>query len=383
MDEALAQWTESELAGLAFVVVALLLPLVLLVKWQRHGSDPISETRAEWYGGMLKALLVVIVGAVLTGVTYSSAAAGGGGTYVVFWGMMVFGGLAFLWRAARYFFRVKPHLDLLERMPVAVLEPGGATPNSTSNPARSRRGGIRYWLGVAALAYLVLTVVARVAHNTRDTSQYRMPTAALENAGAAARPTPTPGTYRPLPSLAWGYRDDFTDETIAPITDGNNVTTAVRNGRFSITLPEPGGYWAKELGSATDGRDACIRVEVASTSGAGAAALYVTADDGSYRWAYLIDPSRQEWRVDRYSMERDSYFTWVEARSFASLSLGSLQTVELCVESSRPTLIVNGRDVAAVAGVGLDPMAGSVQFAYGAYGSGFTIELAAAEVSKI
>jgi hypothetical protein len=391
MDGRPADWDSYDPVSFAVVGALLLLPVVLLLKWRRHGNDPISQARADWYGGMFKALLWVIVGAVLSGATYSSASTNGGGTFVVFWGLMLFGGLAFLWRAGNYFFRAKPQLDLLERMP-AVGNPYDA-PEPVPN---SSRRGFLYWLGVAALGYLVVTVLARVAYNTRDTSQYRVPTAEPSLPGPSATTQPfwptqvadvtvaAPTRTRESGSLlAWGDAIDFDDQMIAATTDGNNVTTSVRDGRYSVTLPPQGGYWSQSLGEATRGRDALLEVRVASASGQGAIALYADAEDGSYRWVYLVDPISRTWRVDRYSPERAAYFNWVEPRPLEALSFGRLHTVELLVEASHPTLRVNGQDVALNAGVELDQLPGSMRFAYGIYGFGFTAEFDAVEVSEV
>ena len=60
-----------------------------------------------------------------------------------------------------------------------------------------------------------------------------------------------------------------------------------------------------------------------------------------------------------------------------------VRLLRVVVESSRSTLLVKGRDLTAIGGVELDRMPGSMRFAFGAYGSAFTVGFDAVEVSEV
>jgi hypothetical protein len=115
----------------------------------------------------------------------------------------------------------------------------------------------------------------------------------------------------------------------------------------------------------------------------GAVAIFIEAEDDSYKWAYLVDPGAQEWWVERFSPQSGDFFVWVEPRSYVDMDLGTLRSVEVRVESAKPVLLVNGRGVAASAGVRLEHVPGSVLFGFGASGAGFSVEYDGVEVSEV
>jgi hypothetical protein len=385
--------------GMLTVIGAIVLvPLLLFRQARRQSPDVIGQVKTQAYRGMLRSALVVIGGGIASAVSYGAAS--GGGVYVVFWGAMLFGGLGLVWQLASYFLRTKPRLDALAL--VSAVPPARY---AAPIPPRPRRG-FWGWIRIIAISFIVLSAATRMLYSivgrpssiSRSGPTTRSSTAApprvtvvpllvptASGAGPSggledSPPTRTDPTRQPRPTATastWGYFDDFVDADMGPVSQ-DGASWSIRNGVMSISIEESESLWWKQARLPSEGRDSRFRADIASTSGEGKVALLLLNSDGEPVWAFKADPLEQTWSVDRLSTERDAFFTWVEPRPY----VGSLDAMEIRVEQGVPTLFINGRDVMSPANVRLDSVGGSLFFAFGGEGAGFTVAFDAITIDE-
>jgi hypothetical protein len=85
------------------------------------------------------------------------------------------------------------------------------------------------------------------------------------------------------------------------------------------------------------------------------------------QWVFAVDPDRQTWEVLQFDLEERRFMPWAGPFSYASEGMpAALESVELRVRDGFPLLLVNGADVAALAGTPLPEVGNQGELSFGA-----------------
>lgn len=170
----------------------------------------------------------------------------------------------------------------------------------------------------------------------------------------------------PYRAILVGDRFDG-DERYVATTDGG-ATSAFADGTFRLTITEPGlvsGFPLTEESLA--GQDFAVLLKLASASGEGMVTIETRTDPAGGQFVFAVDPDRQTWEVLRFDAAQGRFMPWGGPyRYLADVAAEALETVELRVSDGFPLLLVNGIDVAAVAGAPLPRVGGEGEISFGA-----------------
>jgi hypothetical protein len=90
-------------------------------------------------------------------------------------------------------------------------------------------------------------------------------------------------------------------------------------------------------------------------------------DPAGGQWVFAVDPTRQTWEVLEFDAESGRFVTRIGPYAYEMAgSPQPLETVELRVRDGFPTLLVNGVDVATVAGAVLPEIGNRGHVSFGA-----------------
>lgn len=279
-------------------------------------------------------------------------------------------------------------------------------PNAAPAPQHLRKSLLRSPLALILMASLLIGGFSWVASNSSGRTGGRNaptradlsnPTAtrsvADEVSTSTPRPSPKPAATGPASQTqaappvqgddSWGFYDAFV-AGVPPTNEPGGPTWTQAKGQMTlVTTAEPDRTSWLNYGVPSSGRDASFRLDIAGTTGSGAVVLIVGAEDETPIWAFRVDPTQQQWSVDRRSEQLNQFFEWVVPRSYAASQLGSLKSLELQIVDGTPLLFINGVDVAAAAGVRLDDIPGSVTFGFGGSGERFEVSFDDVELAEV
>lgn len=156
--------------------------------------------------------------------------------------------------------------------------------------------------------------------------------------------------------------DTFTGAEHFVATDDAGASSAYEDGSFDIEIRQPGlvsGYPLTKTPIATEQVAALLRI--ASASGDGMVTIETRSDATGEQWVFAVDPGNQTWEVLRFDAAAQQFMPWGGPYPFEnSADAAPLDRVELRVREGVPSLLVNGVDVAGVAGASL-PEIGNVR----------------------
>jgi S1-C subfamily serine protease len=144
------------------------------------------------------------------------------------------------------------------------------------------------------------------------------------------------------------------------------ATSAYETGAFRLELSRPGVVTGYPL-TATPlaGENYAVLLEIGESSGDGMVTVETRTDPDGGQWVFAVDPTRQTWEVLQFDTESGQFGPWSEAHDYHDPD-ANLTSVELRVTEGFPTLLVDGVDVAAEAGVALPEVGNVGDLSFGA-----------------